>query len=141
MGRPEAFYSKTPKRFLQTFLNIRKNNPNLTTFEVEREARMTHANNRTLVGALNEENFYQLSARKKEVMATEDRKKRVEYTRRVLKTLSPSYRSPSYITEQTQKRRTPNNLEEKKGSGRRKRASLSCLNYFWTWSDANRKLC
>ncbi len=50
---------------------MRKNNPNVTTVEVGREARMAHVSNRTLVRALNEENFYRIVTRKKEVLSTE----------------------------------------------------------------------
>ena len=50
---------------------------------------MAHGSNRILVRALNEENFYRLATRKKEVLSTKDRKKRVEYAHRILKTLAP----------------------------------------------------
>ncbi len=58
---------------------------------------MAHASNRTLVGALNEANFYRLAARKEGVLSTQDRKKRVVYACRVSKTLSPSYWSEDVL--------------------------------------------
>lgn len=91
MGRPRLFTPRDRKQFLRTFLKMRTNNPNVTTVEVGREAGIAHVSNRTLVRALNEENFYRLGARKKGILSAEDRKKRVEYARRVLKELTPCY--------------------------------------------------
>ncbi len=88
IGRPRLLTPRDQKRFQQKFLKMRTNNPNVTTVEVGRETKMAHVSSRTLVEALNEENFYRLGERKKRVLSAEDRKKRVEYARRVLKTLS-----------------------------------------------------
>ena len=53
MGRLRLFTPRNRKRFLRTFLKMRTNNPNVTTVEVGREARIAHVSNKTLVRALN----------------------------------------------------------------------------------------
>ena len=63
---------------------MREENPNVTVLEVGREAGMTHVSRRTLIRALNEANYYRLSAIRKSVLSVEDRKKRVKFARNAL---------------------------------------------------------
>ena len=83
-GRPRIFTDRDRSRFLRKFLAMREENPNVTVLEVGREAGMTHVSRRTLIRALNEANYYRLTAIRKGVLSVEDRKKRVKFARDAL---------------------------------------------------------
>ena len=83
-GRPHIFTDRDRSRFLRKFLAMREENLNVTVLEVGREAVMTHVSRRTLIRALNEANYYRLTAIRKGALSVEDRKKRVKFARDAL---------------------------------------------------------
>ena len=84
-GRPRIFTDRDRSRFLRKFLTMMQENPNVTVLKVGREAGMSQVSYRTLIRALNDANYYRLTARRKGIFSVEDRKKRVKIARDVLR--------------------------------------------------------
>ena len=97
LGRPRIFTDRDRSRFLRKFLTMRQENPNVTVLEVGREAGMSHVSYRTLIRALNDANYYRLTARRKGVLSVEDRKKRVKFARDALRKYGSQFWSDNVL--------------------------------------------
>ncbi len=87
-GRPKKLTAWDERRLIRLIKKLRMQNPNWTTKRLMEQADIRNVSVRTIRRLLNRNGYYYLQARKKGLLTTKDRKKRVEFAKRVLRDYS-----------------------------------------------------
>ena len=84
-GRPTLMTKKVKGRFIRTFRKMRDENPNVRIVDVAKECEITSISYRTLVRTLNDAGYHFLRSRRKGILSSDDRQRRVRYAKTALK--------------------------------------------------------
>ncbi len=84
-GRPKKLTDWDETRLIRLIKKLREQNPNWTIKTLMDQADLRNVSVRTIRRLLNRKRYFYLQARKKGLLTTKDRKKRVEFAKRVLR--------------------------------------------------------
>ena len=83
-GRPTLMAKKVKGRFIRTFRKMRGENPNVRIVDVAKECKITSIGYRNLIRTLNYAGCHFLRSRRKGILSSGDRQRRVRYAKPAL---------------------------------------------------------